>query len=67
MTFLNGGTRMLTPDCSDPFSLPVKKATRSDIGAGRLRAGLEGFLVIALFMVLSAAALFLRARLGLAH
>ena len=67
MTLLNSGARMLTPGRHNPFNLPVKKIARSHTAAGRLRAGLEGFLLIGLFLVLAGTALYLRARLGFSH
>ena len=58
---------MLTPGRTNPFNLSVQKVAHAHTSAGRLRGGLEGFLLIALFLVLAGTALYLRARLGFVH
>lgn len=67
MTFLDSGARMPNAGRTNHFNLPIQKLTHALTGAGRLRAGLEGFLLIALFLVLAGTALYMRARLGFAH
>jgi hypothetical protein len=67
MTFLDSGARVLNLGRADHFNLPIQKVAHLLTAAGRLRAGLEGFLLIALFLVLAGTALYLRARLGFAH
>jgi hypothetical protein len=53
MPFLNSGARVLTPSRRGAFSLPVKKAARPHAGGDWFRASLEGFLLIALFLMLA--------------
>jgi hypothetical protein len=65
MTFMNNGARTLTS--RRDASVSFQKVTHPRAATGWFRVGLESFFVIALFLILAAVALYLRARLGFVH
>lgn len=66
MTFYSHA-RIDAPGRHIPPDFIIKKAGRAHTATERIKAGLEAFLLISVFLVLAAAALYLRARLGFVH
>ena len=67
MTLVNSGMRLDTVGQSSPQHSAQSRVVSVHAATDRIKAALEGFLLIAVFLVVSGVALYLRARLGFAH
>ena len=67
MTLLNSSMRLATVDQGTPYRSAPKGAVSVHAATHGIKAALEGFLLVAVFLVASGVGFYLRARLGFAH